>query len=115
MGISFNAHKHCPVQEEAGTRVRSKGRIVSLLVNGMPMFSAYGLAIVLLTRPNSGMKCALKQVCLQEGKRELQITLRGASKMIRGLEYLSCEDRLRELGLLCLEKRRLQGNLTLAF
>ena len=45
----------------------------------------------------------------------MQIMLRGASKMIRGLEHLSYENRLRELGLLCLEKRRLQGNLTVAF
>ena len=58
------------------------------------------------------------QLCGPQHKKDMDLFERvqkRTMRMIKGLEHLSHEDRLRELGLFSLEKRRLQGDLTAAF
>ncbi|KAK4815604.1 LOW QUALITY PROTEIN: hypothetical protein QYF61_004819 [Mycteria americana] len=61
---------------------------------------------------------ALVQLCSPQHRKDMDLfewVQRRATKMIRGLDDLSYEERLRQLRLCSLEKRRIQGDLIAAF
>ena len=115
LGILVNEELN--MSQQHAHKAQKANRILSCIKRSLASRSREGILPLyfVLVRPHLEYCVQLWGPQQKEDMDLLAWVWRRAVKMIRGLEHLPFEDRLRELGLFSLEKRRLWGNLFVPF